>query len=112
MFKKLLEKFRLTKSNVMTTGNSLEPDGYLLPQSAEQLLATELRQVLINHIWQHTSLSRDNFQQIYLNPIERYAELVQQFPASESHHHAYLGRLLDHGLELVAHALKLRQLRD
>lgn len=109
MFKKLLEKFRLTTSNVMTKSNTLEPDGYLLPQSAGQLLSTELRQVLIKHIWQHTSLSRDNFQQIYLNPIERYAELVQQFPASESHHHAYLGGLLDHGLELVAHALKLRQ---
>jgi hypothetical protein len=27
--------------------------------------------------------------------MERYAELVQQFPASESHHHAYLGGMLD-----------------
>jgi len=109
MFKKLLGKFGLTTTNVITTDNTLAPDGYLLPQSASQLLSTELRQALINHIWQHTSLSRDNFQKIYLSPIERYAELVQQFPASESHHHAYLGGLLDHGLELVAHALKLRQ---
>ncbi len=42
-------------------------------------------------------------------PLERYAELVQQFPASESHHHAYPGGMLDHGLEIVAYALKLRQ---
>ncbi|NQB78213.1 MobH family relaxase, partial [Pseudomonas aeruginosa] len=34
---------------------------------------------------------------------------VQQFPASENHHHAYPGGMLDHGLEIVAYALKLRQ---
>ncbi|MFJ2363841.1 MobH family relaxase, partial [Pseudomonas sp. NPDC087697] len=33
----------------------------------------------------------------------------QQLPASETHHHAYLGGMLDHGLELVACSLKLRQ---
>lgn len=42
-------------------------------------------------------------------PPERYADLVQLFPASESHHHAYPGNMLDHGLEIVAYALKLRQ---
>ncbi|MBI0473501.1 MobH family relaxase, partial [Pectobacterium parmentieri] len=31
------------------------------------------------------------------------------FPASETHHHAYHGGMLDHGLEIVAFALKLRQ---
>lgn len=41
--------------------------------------------------------------------IERYAELVQQFPASKSHHHAYLGRMLEHGLEIMAYALKFRR---
>jgi integrating conjugative element relaxase (TIGR03760 family) len=34
---------------------------------------------------------------------------VQQLPASETHHHAYLGGMLDHGLELVTCSLKLRQ---
>ncbi len=42
-------------------------------------------------------------------PLERYTELVQQFPASENHHHAYPGGMLDHGLEIVAYSLKLRQ---
>ena len=46
---------------------------------------------------------------LYRTPLEHYAELVQQFPASESHHHAYPGGMLDHGLEIVAYALKLRQ---
>lgn len=79
------------------------------PESAASLLATPRRQRLLEHIWQRTSLSRKQFAALYLAPLERYAELVQQFPASESHHHAYPGGMLDHGLEVVAYALKLRQ---
>lgn len=79
------------------------------PESAASLLSTPRRQRLLEHIWQRTSLSRKQFTSLYLAPLERYAELVQQFPASESHHHAYPGGMLDHGLEIVAYALKLRQ---
>ncbi|WP_373801202.1 MobH family relaxase [Delftia acidovorans] len=83
--------------------------GLTPPQSAAALLAEPRRQRLLEHIWQRTSLSRRQFATLYLAPLERYAELVQQFPASENHHHAYPGGMLDHGLEIVAYALKLRQ---
>ena len=83
--------------------------GLMRPEPAASLLATPRRQRLLEHIWQRTSLSRRQFATLYLAPLERYAELVQQFPASESHHHAYPGGMLDHGLEIVAYALKLRQ---
>jgi integrating conjugative element relaxase (TIGR03760 family) len=83
--------------------------GLTRPESATALLATPRRQKLLEHIWQRTSLSRRQFSALYLAPLERYAELVQQFPASEGHHHAYPGGMLDHGLEIVAYALKLRQ---
>nr|WP_297354241.1 MobH family relaxase [uncultured Caldimonas sp.] len=85
------------------------PGGLLRPQTAAFLLATPRRQKLLEHIWQRTSLSRKQFHDLYRKPLERYAELVQLLPASESHHHAYPGGLLDHGLEIVAYALKLRQ---
>ncbi|VFR85207.1 Pyruvate/2-oxoglutarate dehydrogenase complex, dihydrolipoamide acyltransferase (E2) component, and related enzymes [plant metagenome] len=85
------------------------PKGLMRPESAASLLATPRRQKLLEHIWQRTSLSRRQFATLYRTPLERYAELVQQFPASESHHHAYPGGMLDHGLEIVAYALKLRQ---
>jgi len=85
------------------------PKGWLRPESAATLLATTRRQKLLEHIWQRTSLSRPQFNTLYLTPLQRYAELVQRFPASESHHHAYHGGMLDHGLEIVAYALKLRQ---
>ena len=85
------------------------PKGWVRPESAASLLATPRRQKLLEHIWQRTSLSRRQFATLYRAPLERYAELVQAFPASEAHHHAYPGGMLDHGLEIVAYSLKLRQ---
>lgn len=85
--------------------------GWTAPAPAASLLATPRREKLLEHIWQRTSLSRRQFASLYHAPIGRYAELVQLLPASESHHHAYPGGMLDHGLEIVAFALKLRQSR-
>ncbi|WP_321897227.1 MobH family relaxase [Burkholderia cepacia] len=85
------------------------PKGLIRPEPAASLLATPRRQKLLEHIWQRTSVSRSQFAALYRAPLERYAELVQQFPASESHHHNWPGGMLDHGLEIVAYALKLRQ---
>lgn len=98
------------KRSVPISTKLTESDTQLLqPESTINLLATPRRQRLLEHIWQRTSLSRQQFALLYLAPLERYAEFVQQFPASESHHHAYPGGMLDHGLEVVAYALKLRQ---
>lgn len=83
--------------------------GFHQPLSAESLLAASHRKRLLERIWQYTALSPLQFEQLYLEPIRRYATYVQQLPASESHHHAYPGGMLDHGLELVACSLKLRQ---
>ncbi|MEN1464811.1 MobH family relaxase, partial [Pseudomonas aeruginosa] len=55
------------------------------------------------------SLSKQQFEEIYRRPLANYAELVQQLPASENHHHAHPGGMIDHGLEIVAYALKVRQ---
>lgn len=83
--------------------------GWLRPQSAAELLAIPHRQALIEQIWQRTAVSPTQFTLLYRAPLERYAELVQLLPASESHHHAHPGGLLDHGLEIVVCALMLRQ---
>ena len=102
------------KQAPITTAASQAPatglaKGLTRPETAASLLAAPRRQKLLEHIWQRTSLSRQQFDTLYRMPLERYAALVQQFPASESHHHAYHGGMLDHGLEIVAYALKLRQ---
>ena len=86
-----------------------DEDGYIIPKSAEQLLAVEHRSVLVDRIWEQTSVSKNSFEKLYREPIKRYAELVQELPASESHHHSYLGGMLDHTLEILLYSLRLRQ---
>ncbi|TKV06623.1 relaxase [Citrobacter sp. wls619] len=92
--------------------SSMPPEsrpGWFTPQTAETLLATPLRQQLMRIIWQRTSLSGVLFTELYQIPVRRFAELVQQLPASEYHHHSHPGGLLDHTLEVMAFAAKLRQ---
>ncbi|MEW9678461.1 MobH family relaxase [Pseudomonas sp. TE50-2] len=100
-------KFRKGEAAELTPTPFVE--GFMLPQSAESLLAADHRRKLLERIWQYTALSEAQFDRLYLESIRRYASFVQQLPASESHHHAYPGGMLDHGLELVACSLKLRQ---
>lgn len=100
---------RWAKQKEPHTTTALLPTGYLPPLPASELLQPAPRQRLLQQIWTLTSLPHPLFRRLYLEPIQHYAALVQQLPASETHHHAYLGGMLDHGLELVAHALKLRQ---
>ena len=87
----------------------INDDGWITPMSAHTLLDTPLRQKLLSILWQKVSVSKDLFDKLYREPIERYAELVQNIPASENHHHAHLGGMLDHGLEVISFAAKLRQ---
>ncbi|MGQ7859809.1 MobH family relaxase [Pseudomonas sp. 32A] len=105
----MLNLFRYKRQKPTPPPTMSVAEGYLPIESAQSLLAAEHRRQLLDRIWQYTALSHAQFIQLYLNPIHRYAEQVQQLPASETHHHAYLGGMLDHGLELVACSLKLRQ---
>ncbi|HDL5605676.1 TPA: TraI domain-containing protein, partial [Mannheimia haemolytica] len=82
---------------------------WLYPKNASQLLNTELRQKYLGLLWQQVSMNRQMFEALYQQPIERYAEMVQLLPASESHHHSHIGGMLDHGLEVIAFSAKVRQ---
>ncbi len=110
MFSLLRSRARDTDTRFSGT-STVQNDAWLRPASVEELLSTPRRRVLLEHIWQRTSLSREQFAQLYRAPLERYASLAQLLPASAAHHHAYSGGMLDHGLEIVAFALKLRQSR-
>lgn len=83
--------------------------GWLTPEPAERLLGTPARERLLQTLWQRTSLTRPLFNELYLQPITRFALLVQQLPASENHHHAYPGGLLDHTLDVMTIAARMRQ---
>ncbi|AWX14738.1 hypothetical protein CEP48_00385 [Mergibacter septicus] len=100
--------FKRKNLPVANIKNELSP-GWIYPEHATKLLDTQLRKKLVRLIYQNVSMSENLFNTLYRTAIERYAELVQLLPASENHHHSYEGGMLDHGLEVVSIAVKLRQ---
>ncbi|HDL4700674.1 TPA: TraI domain-containing protein, partial [Mannheimia haemolytica] len=93
IFKKIFGKHTSQSAVKSDTVFSIEQDddGWLYPQNATQLLNTELRQKYLGLLWQQVSMNRQMFETFYQQPIERYAEMVQLLPASESHHHSHIG---------------------
>jgi len=85
------------------------PAGALPILSPGALLAAPQRQVLLRKLDTLVSVSAAHYEALYLAAIERFAKLVQQLPASEAHHHAGEGGLLDHSLEVAVIALQLRR---
>lgn len=100
---------RLFPRRKISNANDVALDGWLIPRSGAELLGQPYRRQVIKALWDLTSLTKPVFQDYIQRPMERYAELVQLLPASESHHHAYAGGMLDHGLEAVNYALRIRQ---
>lgn len=76
-------------------------------QPAESLLGPYNHE--LNEIYELTGLSREYFDQLYLVPIQQYAETIQLLPASEAHHHSQPGGMLQHTVEILLNALKLRR---
>lgn len=94
---------------IPSDGKPSATEGWLQPESAQTLLAETTRQQLIQFIRQSTAVPASLFERFWLIPIHRFAELAQLFPASENHHHAQAGGLLDHSLEAACYAARLRQ---
>ena len=92
------------------------PNGYDAPisvaipvQNADTLLAPSYRQETIHRIEELTRLPSQHHAALVQVAIENYAAFVQQLPASEAHHHAGRGGMLDHGLEVLRQALLVRR---
>ena len=73
-------------------------------QTGVELLAA--RQDSVRHIRELLGYSNASFETDVINTLERFAEFVQLIPASQSHHHAHPGGLLDHSLEVAIIALR------
>jgi integrating conjugative element relaxase (TIGR03760 family) len=83
------------------------------PQWLRVLDAHTLLQVVpcekaIEEIWRKSGFSRPVFERDCLSALLRYAEFVQLMPASESHHHAHVGGLLAHTIEMLLAAMTWR----
>ncbi|MGH8651507.1 MAG: MobH family relaxase [Gammaproteobacteria bacterium] len=102
---------RAPERSTSATATAIPPlgEGRIRVQSAGQLLAAPERQARVQVIEELTRLTAAHFELLYRQALRNYAAYVQQLPASEAHHHAGLGGLLDHGLEAAVLALKLRR---
>ncbi|MCB5303809.1 TraI domain-containing protein [Yersinia bercovieri] len=112
MLKSLLKYLPVPSANVSHSEktvalHSTVPNGYHTPQSASEQLATPRRGQWLQMLWDYSSLPKNLYQQYYLQPLEHCVTLMQQFPATENDHHAYLGGMVDHLLETVAYAARL-----
>ncbi|MFA6094269.1 MAG: MobH family relaxase [Candidatus Paceibacterota bacterium] len=105
----LLNFFQRDKTPApLALATSLPPPPNSLPVlSAAALL--QPRVAAINRIEELAGVPAPHFTAFYLAALQQYASFVQQLPASETHHHAHAGGLLDHTLEVLSSALSLRQ---
>ena len=83
------------------------PVGALPILSSRELLRS--RRESIARIEELAGTTRAHFERYYLGDLARFAAWAQQLPASEAHHHAYPGGLLDRGCEVAGAALSLRR---
>ncbi|HET9645632.1 MAG TPA: TraI domain-containing protein, partial [Burkholderiaceae bacterium] len=75
---------------------------------ADDLLQLMDASVALEHMYRASRLTRSAWERDLLPGLKRYAEFVQMMPASEAHHHAHVGGLLAHTLEMVLAALRWR----
>jgi integrating conjugative element relaxase (TIGR03760 family) len=83
-------------------------DGWLRVLRASDLLELVNSDRASEAMWRQSRLSSLVWQRDLLPALHRYADYVQLMPASESHHHAHVGGLLAHTLEMTLAAMTWR----
>ncbi|MBK1734870.1 hypothetical protein CKO15_06110 [Halorhodospira abdelmalekii] len=83
--------------------------GLIAVCSSEKLLNTPVRRQRLRKIAQLLAFPEAHRRKLVDRAVQHFAALVQGLPASEAHHHAGLGGLLDHGLETALYSLQRRQ---
>jgi len=108
MLRTFLERSFARAGSFMTPGQDATGHVVRLEEPGE-LLRPALRQLVLHQIAAITALPPEHYRSLVLAVIERYAGFVQRLPASEAHHHAGLGGMLDHGLDVALQALLIRR---
>ena len=83
------------------------PDGFYRVKSPCELLSPHSKKVA--EIFRLVGIQREVFDRYYQPAINQLAAFAQATPASENHHHAYAGGLLEHSLQTIQFALKARK---
>jgi len=87
--------------------NTSLPSGHFKVKTAAELIAKNGGKV--EEIKSLISVPTKYWKALYLPCIENLAELCQDLPASEYHHHSHIGGLLEHTLDVCLRSLKYRQ---
>lgn len=97
MISRFLKKKEPTRDTGVPTLTPMHP----VALSGADLLNTPGRQSLISKIKRLVSATDAVWNRHYLYAIQQFAELAQNLPASEIHHHSEQGGLIDHTLEAL-----------
>lgn len=82
---------------------------YLVAKVGSDVLNTPERQALIKKIKRVFSVTEEVWTSHYAYAIERFAEIAQELPASEIHHHSIEGGLVNHTLDAVFTGVRVTQ---
>ena len=69
---------------------------YLIAKTGDEILKADHRIKLITNIKRLFSVTESIWSEHYYFAIKSFAEIVQEVPASEIHHHSNVGGLIDH----------------
>lgn len=83
------------------------PPGYFAPHSAAELLSSPHRKLLLRQIWDNTSLPEEIYNRLYLAPLKRLAEGVQNVPASAEGEWSKEGGYIDLTLKFTSCSVRL-----
>lgn len=103
----MLAKLLLKKKQIETT--TLPASKYLIAKTGSSVLNVPSRQAIIKKIKRTFSVTESVWNDHYSYAIERFAEIAQELPASEIHHHSKEGGLVDHTLEAVFAGVRVTQ---
>lgn len=96
-----------TGAQTMTPTDLPTSVNHPISKPGHELLASEYRNKAVVLIKRALSVTPEVWEDHYLHALSRFAELVQDHPASRQHHHSEPGGLLDHTLEVTLRALRL-----
>lgn len=105
----MLGKFRKKNESSRDTQVPALTPMHPVALTGADLLNTPTRQALISKIKRLVSATDPVWNRHYLFAIQQFAELAQNLPASEIHHHSEQGGLIDHTLEALHAGVRISQ---
>ena len=99
--------FNIFKSNANQIDKPEKKSKYLVAKIGDELLDVEHRIAHIKKIKRLFSVTEEVWNEHYLFAINEFAEIVQEVPASEIHHHSNVGGLIDHTLETLHAGIRI-----